>query len=108
MDLSAGIRTGAAVKAAAFSQITRCLNCSESYSKHGESAQCAFDARADAGYSVPCCFTPREQFDYMGMSVRTDEWRYTECVNSPHLLNMLHARSAYISVHACVALAVAP
>lgn len=76
-DLTPGMQTGASVKDAAFGQITRCLNCTQSYAQSAHVSQCSWDSRADSGYSVPCCFTPRNEFDYMGMSIRTGEWRYT-------------------------------
>ena len=77
-DLSPALR-GAPLPAAAgaaFSQITRCWNCSAAYG--GEAAQCAWDAAADGGaYAVPCALAPRSAFDAMGVSVRTSEWRYS-------------------------------
>ena len=61
-------------KDAAFSQISRCRNCSLAYAN--ESAQCAWDAAADAArFAVPCALAPRADFDFMGLSVRTREWR---------------------------------
>ena len=82
-DLSPAMRggggggDGAAVlaKDAAFSQMTRCNNCSLAYA--GEAAQCAFDADADARFAVPCALTPRADFDVMGLSIRTRDWRFT-------------------------------
>ena len=87
-DLSGMLRGGAAAAAAAkpiddapaaFGQITRCRNCTRSYI-HAEPAQlagCALDARSDANWTVPCCFTDKALFDWMGVTVRTAEWRLT-------------------------------
>ena len=72
-DLSPAFSGGAVAKDAAFSQITRCFDCAAAYAN--ESAQCAYDAAADAGFSVPCALAPREAFDVMGVSVRTRDWR---------------------------------
>ena len=68
--------------AAAFSQITRCRNCSRAYPGDGADygvASCGYDARADPAtkYTVPCAKTPRAAFDWMGYSVRTRAWRYS-------------------------------
>ena len=66
-----------APKDAAFSQITRCWNCSAAY-PGAAGAQCAWDASADASaFAVPCALAPRAAFDAMGLSVRTAEWRYS-------------------------------
>ena len=60
-----------------FSWITRCHNCSLSYSR-AEPEQCALDAAADAAYFVPCCMTPSRDFDYVGVSIRSnDGFRFT-------------------------------
>ena len=76
VDLSPFIRTGAPVaKDAAFSQISRCTNCSLAYGN--ESGQCAYDAAVDAAYSVPCALAPAPDFDVMGMSIRTADFRYS-------------------------------
>jgi arylsulfatase A-like enzyme len=72
-DLSPVFSGGAVAKDAAFSQITRCFDCAAAYAN--ESAQCAYDAAADAAFSVPCALAPRERFDVMGVSVRTRDWR---------------------------------
>ena len=65
---------------AAFGQITRCRNCTRSYI-HAAPAQlagCALDARSDAAnWTVPCCFTDKTLFDWMGVTVRTADWRLT-------------------------------
>lgn len=63
---------------AAFSQITRCLNCTLAYTNaaDNEVTGCVADA-VDASWYVPCALTPREDFDWMGMSVRTSIWRYS-------------------------------
>lgn len=63
---------------AAFSQITRCLNCTLAYTNAADSeiAGCVADA-VDSSWYVPCALTPREDFDWMGMSVRTSTWRYS-------------------------------
>ena len=63
---------------AAYSQITRCLNCTLAYTSAagGEITGCAADA-VDASWYVPCALTPRQDFDFMGMSVRTSLWRYS-------------------------------
>ena len=79
-DLSPALFGGAPSppKDAAFSQVTRCWNCSAAYAGSGSgAAQCAYDAGADAGYAVPCALTPRAQFDFMALAVRTREWRYS-------------------------------
>ena len=73
--------TGAVVKPldAAFSQITRCSNCTRAYPESyqvGESRGCIADPE-DTAFAVPCCHTPRAQFDWMGMSVRQSQWRYS-------------------------------
>ena len=62
-------------KDAAFSQVTRCLNCTAAYSQQAE--QCVWEAAQDQGRAVPCALAPRQDFDYMGYSIRTGEWRYT-------------------------------
>jgi iduronate 2-sulfatase len=71
---------GAAVEgSAAFSQITRCLNCTAAYKNTpGYQQGCGFDS-ADArdGYMVPCAKTERNAFTYMGMSIRMRDWRYS-------------------------------
>eukprot|EP00005_Dracoamoeba_jomungandri_P012479 CAMPEP_0174275632 /NCGR_PEP_ID=MMETSP0439-20130205/59934_1 /TAXON_ID=0 /ORGANISM="Stereomyxa ramosa, Strain Chinc5" /LENGTH=498 /DNA_ID=CAMNT_0015367761 /DNA_START=46 /DNA_END=1538 /DNA_ORIENTATION=- len=74
-DLSTGILTGEKVKEAAYGQITRCVDCSKSYPFSG--SECKWGAEQDKNFSVACCKTPRDQFDYMGMSIRTETWRYT-------------------------------
>ena len=63
---------------AAFSQITRCLNCTLAYTSaaDNEITGCVADA-VDARWYVPCALTPRQDFDWMGMSVRTATWRYS-------------------------------
>ena len=91
------MRKGVAVKPlnAAFSQITRCVNCTQACKRSSFSSLnsplrrccCADTASGDRGcfadsvdapkYLVPCAHTPRSQFDYMGMSVRTSDWRYS-------------------------------
>lgn len=83
-DLSKAMVSGAKAKPldAAFGQITRCLNCTLSYwgdkqaLPNGEILGCRKDAE-DRAFLVPCAHTPRAQFDYMGMSVRTQDWRYS-------------------------------
>ena len=38
------------------------------------------DARSDSplfGFTVPCCLTPRADFDWMGYTMRLADWRYT-------------------------------
>ncbi len=76
VDLSPALRGAPLPKAAAFSQITRCWNCSAAYA--GEDAQCQWDAAADgARFAVPCALAPRAAFDAMGVSVRTAQWRYS-------------------------------
>ena len=81
LDLSAAMRSGAAARAgggAAYSQITRCYNCTEAYNTDPTTYQhgCGHDS-VDSQYTVPCALTPSSHFDWMGMSVRTDNWRYT-------------------------------
>lgn len=80
VDLSAALQPGGGRvpgKDAAFSQITRCFNCSLAYGGGLEAAQCQWDEAADALFAVPCAKAPRTEFDLMGFSVRTDDWRYT-------------------------------
>ena len=61
----------------ALGQITRCFNCSLAYRASNDPTQCAHDRAADRRFPVPCCTTPREAFDVMGLTVRTSDWRYT-------------------------------
>eukprot|EP00055_Hartaetosiga_balthica_P002088 m.2733 g.2733 ORF g.2733 m.2733 type:complete len:581 (-) comp1917_c0_seq1:235-1977(-) len=76
IDLSAALTNSSAVlKDAAYGQITRCHNCTESY--FGTGIPCHYDEEADSHFTVPCCKTNKTRFDYMGMSIRTQEWRYT-------------------------------
>lgn len=75
VDLSPALWGGPVAKAAAFSQITRCWNCTLAYGP--EAAQCQWDAAADEGYAVPCALAPRQSFDFMGMAIRTAGWRYS-------------------------------
>ena len=76
-DLSPALRGQPLAKDAAFSQVTRCWNCSAAY-PGAAGAQCAWDASADASaFAVPCALAPRAAFDAMGLSVRTAEWRYS-------------------------------
>ena len=63
----------------AFSQITRCHNCKEAY-PDALAPECAWDAVDDKRFLVPCCMTPRQHYDLMGMSVRTEYYRYTQYV----------------------------
>ncbi len=63
--------------AAAFSQITRCSNCTRAYAGVNASDECRWDAAADRQFLVPCCATPKAEFAWMGMSVRTKQWRFT-------------------------------
>lgn len=58
---------------AAFSEITRCLDCNQSYVD--TEVHCEFDAAVDSKYMVPCCKMPRNNFLKMGVSVRTSGWR---------------------------------
>ena len=75
VDLSAALYGGAIAKDAAFSEITRCFNCSLAYN---DSSQCTWDAAADgAKYAVPCALASREKFDVMGLSVRTADFRFS-------------------------------
>ena len=64
---------------AAFSQITRCSNCTLAYAgaEEYEAEGCAADGVDALKYTVPCALTPRAEFDWMGMSVRTANWRFT-------------------------------
>jgi hypothetical protein len=80
-NLVPGMLTGGVVKRvnAAFGQITRCMNCTVSYTTNADTYQagCAEDG-VDAGrWYVPCAHTNRTDFDLMGMSIRTDNWRYS-------------------------------
>ena len=61
----------------AFSQITRCVNCTLAYAAVNASDECKWDADADRKFFVPCCATPKAEFAWMGMSVRTTLWRFT-------------------------------
>ena len=80
-NLMPGMISGQAVKRtnAAFGQITRCSNCTESYIEEPTSYRggCVADAADAKQYFVPCCRTNRSHFDLMGMTVRTYDWRYT-------------------------------
>jgi iduronate 2-sulfatase len=79
-DLSRGMREGAAVKPlnAAYSQITRCVNCTQAYGTASAVVRgCVADSVDAVKYLVPCAHTPRSSFDYMGMSVRVSDWRYS-------------------------------
>lgn len=67
--------TATITKDAAFSQMTRCLNCSAAYGE--DAGQCVWDEGEDAGFFVPCALAPRDTFDFMGYSIRTGEWRYS-------------------------------
>ena len=79
-DLVPGMASGEVVKPvdAAYSQITRCHNCSLSYQYDPQNYQqgCRHDT-VDARWTVPCAQTPSHLFDWMGMSVRTTQWRYS-------------------------------
>jgi len=77
VDLSPALAGQQLAKDAAFSQITRCSNCTAAYAGDNNASQCAWDAAADRAFTVPCCMAPREGFDFMGLSVRTREWRYS-------------------------------
>jgi hypothetical protein len=85
VDLSPALAPGGgggssalAARPGAFSQITRCLNCSAAYAG-ADAAQCAWDEGSDGarGFAVPCALMPRTEFDWMGVSIRTAEWRYS-------------------------------
>ena len=74
------MRSAAPLKPAALGQISRCRNCSRAYPRTDsayEWHECEYDALADQNYTVPCTRTPSRQFDFMGLSVRTPEWRYS-------------------------------
>jgi iduronate 2-sulfatase len=73
-DLSPVFSGGVVGKDAAYSQISRCRNCTLAYANL--SAQCTYDAAADVGFSVPCALADRTAFDAMGLSVRTRDWRF--------------------------------
>lgn len=62
---------------AAFSQITRCSNCFQAYPPFifGIHRLCNLD-QVDKNYFVPCLHTCRADFDFMGYSIRTRDWRY--------------------------------
>ena len=78
-DLSHVLASGAVAKQAnaAFGQITRCYNCTLAYT--GSVATmitgCNNDAQDRGRFAVPCALTPSADFDWMGFSVRTPEWR---------------------------------
>jgi arylsulfatase A-like enzyme len=78
-DLTRGMVSLEVVKPenAAFSQITRCYNCTRAYGDDSRSYQggCVRDAVDAQRYTVPCAQTPPAEYDFMGMSVRTSEWR---------------------------------
>eukprot|EP01050_Picozoa_sp_SAG11_P009080 SAG11_NODE_833_length_6943_cov_4.544126_3_plen_482_part_00 len=79
-DLTPGMLSGKVVKPldAAYGQITRCINCSMAYSFSSGLTACARDRTEDAAmYLTPCAETPRQQFDWMGFSVRVADWRYS-------------------------------
>ena len=79
IDLSHVMRSGASKGVPAYSQITRCSNCTMAYAHDETSYQrgCAADREDNADFTVPCALTPAASYDYMGMSVRTDDWRYS-------------------------------
>lgn len=80
-DLTMGMISGQVSKEvnAAFGQITRCMNCTQSYGTDTSSYQggCTADSQDVGKFFVPCAHTNRTSFDLMGMTVRTDDWRYT-------------------------------
>ena len=60
----------------AYSQITRCSNCSLAYK--GTLVSCLYDEAEDDSFTVPCAMTPLNKIDFMGYSLRSVEgWRYT-------------------------------
>ena len=84
VDLTEAMRTGrptsaGGVAAAAYSQITRCFNCSLAYRTDDTTYQkgCDKDSVDSGRFTVPCALTPATRYDWMGMSVRTQRWRYT-------------------------------
>eukprot|EP00729_Bicosta_minor_P018329 gene18329-30585_t len=80
-NLAPGMEAGHVVKPmdAAFGQITRCTNCTLAYSTDPATYQqgCKADAVDAAAFTVPCALTPSTTFEYMGLSVRTSDWRYS-------------------------------
>lgn len=78
-DLSPALRQNPPprLKEAAFSEITRCYDCPKAYREAGDPTECKWDAQADSNFTVPCCFIDKSEFDWMGLSVRTDQWRYS-------------------------------
>lgn len=82
-DLAPAMQSGGPAKwhaaPAAYSQITRCQNCKLAYGRDAASylRGCANDRVDENNFTVPCAQTPATHFDWMGMSVRTDDWRYT-------------------------------
>ena len=83
LDLAPAMQGGGPARplaeAAAYSQITRCQNCTVAYGRDQTSylRGCANDFVDKSNFTVPCAQTPATRFDWMGMSVRTDDWRYT-------------------------------
>ena len=64
-------------KPRALSEITRCYDCRMAYKFSNDPTQCRRDRTADHSYPVPCCTTPRAEFEFIGLSMRTNSWRYT-------------------------------
>lgn len=76
VNLLPALAANVSAKAAAQSIISRCSNCSLAYRSAGDEFGCDVDAAADAGrWFVPCCTTLN--FDYIGMSIRTLDWRFS-------------------------------
>eukprot|EP00943_MAST-04B_sp_MAST-4B-sp1_P002911 g2911.t1 len=67
------------IKKYAFSEISRCKNCTLAYAKTGSANECIWDDSVDGkDYTVPCATTPRSLIDYMGFSVYTaNYYRYS-------------------------------
>ncbi len=66
----------------AFSQITRCYNCTRAYHNtaiHPDyQDSCVYDESVDVNFTVPCAKTTRNKIDFMGLSLRSlDGWRYS-------------------------------
>eukprot|EP00039_Didymoeca_costata_P024132 m.9381 g.9381 ORF g.9381 m.9381 type:complete len:530 (-) comp4056_c0_seq2:699-2288(-) len=77
-NLVPGMKNDAAVKPlnAAFGQVTRCRNCTLSYGTNEYKDGCDADKVDAKNWTVACAHTPATKFDFMGMTVRTSDWRY--------------------------------
>eukprot|EP00041_Stephanoeca_diplocostata_P022338 m.531580 g.531580 ORF g.531580 m.531580 type:complete len:682 (-) comp22038_c0_seq1:179-2224(-) len=78
--------SSATVKLAVFSEFVKCYSCCRVPDNHpcetgGPAGRCVTPGvtnLSDLSEMSTCFAVPREQFDFVGYSVRTNEWRYTE------------------------------